>query len=144
MGKMLKGMAREISHSLTNEIGTPLLARTQETEGISTLLFQYLANEVARQLGAGSKEVATVQDLDSRLQALEATVGSLVPNEQAGDGDEGVDQDEDEDEVDGKGSSFPNLKYAKPKYKDMDSVLRYVDEQDGGGGIKLVIMNFND
>ena len=54
------------------------------------------------------------------------------------------DEDEDEDEEDGAGSSFPNLKYAKPKYKDVQSVLRYIESDAQNGGLKLVIMNFND
>ena len=40
--------------------------------------------------------------------------------------------------------SFPNLKYAKPKYKNVESVLKYIEDSDDTGGIKLVIMNFND
>lgn len=40
---------------------------------------------------------------------------------------------------------FPNLKYRKPKYKNVESVLKYVEsEKDDKGGVKLVIMNFND
>ena len=40
---------------------------------------------------------------------------------------------------------FPNLKYRKPKYKNVESVLKYVEsEKDDTGGVKLVIMNFND
>lgn len=39
---------------------------------------------------------------------------------------------------------FPNLKYRKPKYKNVESVLKYVEGEEGANGIKLVIMNFND
>ena len=40
---------------------------------------------------------------------------------------------------------FPNLKYRKPKYKNVESILKYVEDEDGpSGGVKLVIMNFND
>jgi len=41
--------------------------------------------------------------------------------------------------------AYPNLKYRKPKYNSMDSVLKYIESDDGeNGGIKLIIMNFND
>lgn len=40
---------------------------------------------------------------------------------------------------------FPNLKYRKPKYNNMDSVLKYVEsDKDDKSGVKLIIMNFND
>jgi hypothetical protein len=52
--------------------------------------------------------------------------------------------DNDEDEVKNTDSSFPNLKYARPKYKNVDSVLKYIEGQEEGKGVKLVIMNFND
>lgn len=40
---------------------------------------------------------------------------------------------------------YPNLKYRKPKYKNIESILSYVEsEGDRGETIKLVIMNFND
>jgi hypothetical protein len=41
-------------------------------------------------------------------------------------------------------TSFPNLKYAKPKYKNVESVLKYIEDSQDTGGFKLVIMNFND
>ncbi len=41
-------------------------------------------------------------------------------------------------------SSYPNLKYAGHKYSDLDSVLKYVEKDEDAGGVKLVIMNFND
>ncbi|MFH1428028.1 MAG: hypothetical protein ABIG60_05925 [Patescibacteria group bacterium] len=40
---------------------------------------------------------------------------------------------------------YPNLKYRKPKYKNVESILNYVETEGGSGEkIKLVIMNFND
>ena len=40
---------------------------------------------------------------------------------------------------------YPNLKYRKPKYNNVNEVLKYVESEGGNGeGIKLVIMNFND
>lgn len=40
---------------------------------------------------------------------------------------------------------YPNLKYSKPKYQNVNELLKYVESDTGrGDGIKLVIMNFND
>jgi len=56
-----------------------------------------------------------------------------------------VDNDDDDDDLSDPRANFPNLKYAKPKYKNMESVLKYIESDDGrSGGVKLVIMNFND
>ena len=41
-------------------------------------------------------------------------------------------------------SSFPNLKYAMPKYNNVESLLNYVEKGEEQGGLKRVIMNFND
>ncbi len=55
----------------------------------------------------------------------------------------GEDEDEDKDEIKGTGARYPNLKYAKPKYRNLESVLKYADGNPVQG-LKLVIMNFND
>lgn len=40
---------------------------------------------------------------------------------------------------------YPNLKYRKPKYQNVNEMLKYVESDTGkGDGVKLVIMNFND
>ena len=51
----------------------------------------------------------------------------------------------DEDEAKGTGTKYPNLKYAKPKYENVESILKYIESPDDKPAIvKLVIMNFND
>lgn len=52
--------------------------------------------------------------------------------------------DDDNDEITNTKTTFPNLKYAKPKYQNVESILRYVESKEDKGGVKLVIMNFND
>lgn len=55
------------------------------------------------------------------------------------------DNDKDDDDEDESGlGKFPNLKYAQPKYKNVESILKYNETPDDKGGVKLVIMNFND
>lgn len=127
-------MAREISHGLINEIEAQPLP-TPAATGVVDLLFQHLADEVVKQIDTSRQGDLAVEELGSRLQALETKVGSLLSTRDA---------DDDEDEVNGTGSALPNLKYAKPKYKGVDSVLKYIEGDDDKGGVKLVIMNFND
>ena len=56
--------------------------------------------------------------------------------------------DDDDGDNDGDGdlkSPFPNLKYAMPKYNNVDSIVKHVGNGDGGeDGVKVTIMNFND
>lgn len=76
-------------------------------------------------------------DVHSALEKAEEKIGRAL--------NASVDSDEDEEE-ESSNSQYPNLKYRKQKYKNMDSVLKYVESKDDkqGGGVKLVIMNFND
>ena len=52
--------------------------------------------------------------------------------------------DDDEGKARVAGTSLPNLKYAKPKYNNVESILKYVEAEDDSRGVKLIIMNFND
>lgn len=62
---------------------------------------------------------------------------------EAGQDDSDDDDDDDDDEDYGR-SRFPNLKYAKPKYRNLESVIKHVDDGDNSGGFKFVLLNFND
>ena len=116
-----------------------LLVRDSETEisrperhpRVLDLLAQQLADEFRGKLDPVLQKALTLERLDPRLRSLERRLKDLEPDH--GDHDD-----------DGTDATFPNLKYAKPKYKDVESVLRYVESGDAGGGLKLVIMNFND
>jgi len=57
---------------------------------------------------------------------------------------EGLSTGDDDDDL--KSGNFPNLKYKKPKYDNIESILQYIEspDQGTGSGVKLVIMNFND
>ncbi len=135
MRKAVQGVVQEITHSLVLEMESHQLVEGSASASITDLLLQQLAKEVVRQLreanvGNGLSE----EDFEAKLQKAEGKLEKL--------GITG--QDDDEDEVAGTGSSFPNLKYAKPKYKNVESILKYVERDEDKGGVKLVIMNFND
>ena len=82
----------------------------------------------------GGKVTSTVNagnGAQQRLAALERRLEKLT--EQAGEPSQG-------DSV----TNLPNLKYAKSKYRNVESLLNYIERNEADGGIKLVIMNFND
>ena len=127
-------MAREISHRLVGQMATRSTAERPIAKGVVELLVQRLAEEVANQLLEDSSEIAPREELGTRVADLERKLEKLI----------GGEEDEDDQETKESRSSFPNLKYAKPKYKDVDSVLKYIERDGEEGGVKLVIMNFND
>ena len=139
MKRALEVMAEEISQSLFRQFQSPVRS---ESLGLSVadLVARRLAEEVVTKLrGDASAEGDNLyQELDARLRSLEARM-ELLPQLNAPP----VNAPPAEQEA-GAATSFPNLKYAKPKYKDMESVLKYVEQDQEKGGVKLVIMNFND
>lgn len=137
MNKALQGVVREITHNLVLEIEDQQYVERSASVSIIDLLLQQLVKEVVGQLKeANAGEGLSDEDVEAKLEKVERKLAKV--------GITGQDDDEDEDEVAGTGSSFPNLKYAKPKYKNIESILKYVERDEDKGGVKLVIMNFND
>ena len=134
----LRGVAREISHGLVREMADRAEIKKSPGQDILEALLKKLVHEVVDQLEVDSVESRHADDVEARLQIIETKLQALT----SADIDE--DSDGDDDETDGQGSSLPNLKYAKPKYKDVESVLKYIESEGDQGGLKLVIMNFND
>jgi len=137
LNKALQGVVQEITHGLVLEMGSRQCVENSTSVSIIDLLLQQLAKEVVRQLKqANTDKDLSDEDVRAKLQKVERKLEER--------GITAEDDDEDEDEVGGTGSNFPNLKYAKPKYKNIESILKYVERDEDKGGVKLVIMNFND
>ena len=135
MRKALQSVAQEISASLVREIQDPPVTTRGTEVSIVDLLLQQLASALVSQLAEGSSSGgSSSEDLEARLQKLERKLGIMA----------GDDEDGDEDEIHGTASDFPNLKYAGSKYRNVESMLKYVEKADDKGGVKLMIMNFND
>ena len=140
MRTALQQVAQEISRTLTAEV---LAAAPRPRAGGSSprgssmvdALADAMADVVAKRvLKVIARRGVAQKDLEARLlrakRRLEdlATVVAEVegPTSDAADG------------------GLPNLEYARPKYKGFDSVLKYIEKDGCPGGLKLVIMNFND
>ncbi len=155
MNKALDAVAREISNGLALEISSHPDGEKVSAATIVGLLLQHLDGAVVRRLfEANSPTLSRVsmspdlsghhrtgrgvseeeRGLEERLERVEQKLERLAIRAQAG---------AEEAKASGE-STFPNLKYAKPKYKNMESVLKYVEGEEEKGGVKLVIMNFND
>ena len=131
MNKALQTIAQEISYRLVLEMEGE---KVPGPVSILDPLLRHLATEVTKQLREGvSSEALLDGDLEARLQMVERKLANLAPVH------EGSNDDTAE-----TGGSFTNLKYAKSKYRNVESVLKYVEGEEDKGGVKLVIMNFND
>ena len=133
MRKALQEMAQEISRSLVHEIESN--GGMAEVGGdLADPLLQRIAEEVVEQL---KTELVTrglsAHDLQSGLRRMSAMLEDTAVHIPDNGGHTG-----------GDGGDFPNLKDGKPKYQNVESILRYVEKDDDKGGVKLVIMNFND
>lgn len=133
MKKVLQSVTQEITHSLVLEMANHQYVEGSVSVRIVDLLLQQLVGEVVRQLKeANSDKRLSDEDVEAKLQKVERKLQKLGISGQ------------DEDEVAGTGSNFPNLKYGKSKYKNIESILKYIETDEDKGAVKLVIMNFND
>ena len=140
MRTKMRGLADEIADSLIKELRNRAAEESSDEEGPS----QEMADEAAenepvkenRTLPVVSQRTSmeagpTDTGIHARIGALETQVEALVKRIT-------------EAFQSGKGTKLPNLKYAKPKYQDVESLLNYIESKEDEGGVKLVIMNFND
>lgn len=114
---------------------------------------------------AGEPTVITISpeaDVEEVLKRADKKIGKTLGRRSSKKGSQEDDQEdpiekiglEDLDEVDlemieklekkGVRVIYPNLKYMKSKYENVSDLMNYVESDGCGGGIKLVIMNFND
>ena len=134
MNKAVQTIAEEISHRLTLEMNGGLVEDGPTPTTLLDLLLQRLATKVARQLTTMNSSVDSFDDdLEVRLAKVEKKLARQLQGQADNDSDMAK-----------PASDFPNLKYAKPKYKNVESILKYVERDEDKGGVKLVIMNFND
>ena len=132
--KTLQLVTLDIANALVMEMRDHQAIPMSGSISIVDILLQKLAKNIVELLTeANSSEETSDEDLRPQLRKAQRRLKKLA---RAGQ--------DDDDELTGTGSSFPNLKYAKPKYKNVDTLLKYVEQDADTGGIKLVIMNFND
>ena len=131
---LVRLIAGDIARDLMKEVERASPPAKPRSATIVDVLLRELADKVAVLLGdfttAGAvrdmRVEAALQKADGKLER--AAIKALDDNE----GEARV------------ASSLPNLKYAKPKYNNVESILKYVEAEDDGRGVKLIIMNFND
>ena len=132
---LVRLIAGDIAHDFVKEVERTSPPAKPGSATIVDLLLRELADKVATLLGdltpigtvRSTRVEAALQKAESKLEKAAARASGA-----------------DEGEARVAESSLPNLKYAKPKYNNVESILKYVEAEDDKRGVKLIIMNFND
>lgn len=150
--ELAKELMREFMEDFKNNAGPGSFRHEITQELLSKALMANLAvglNSADEDLGETFAEKIIIQsnnnDVQEALEKAEEKIGRALDAsvDSTSDGDES----DDDDEIHGTDSKFPNLKYNKPKYKNLESVLKYVENKKkpgDSGDVRIVIMNFND
>ena len=138
---ILQTVATEISNRLKLEMIEGKELENSSVPNITLVFLPGLAETVAQRLSSqgpvqpsanGDSEAEAL--LESRLRKVELRLRRLTISPQT----------DAEAEVASTAKALPNPEEAKSKYGHMDSILKYVDASEEQGGLRLVIMNFND
>ena len=133
---MIQDLAEDIAGSMLQELKVistePTPGSAIAVEKLADQVAKEVAEEMAEHLLAKSAVTPTVAQEDrDKLAALEQQVAELAQKLRGPSPEGGT-------------VNLPNLKYAKSKYRNVESLLNYIENKDSESGIKLVIMNFND
>lgn len=148
--KILQEIRNELASTLLFDFkkSEPVREINIEKNSVWQMLIEELAPQVAKEIKKELREEDLLKDKKIVINNKNTEKGLIKAEEKLEkvmrklSGEQA--EDEDEDEIKDTGSNYPNLKYAKPKYKNMESVLKYIESNDDNGGVKLIIMNFND
>ena len=124
MSKALQGVADQIAGTLIKEIvGDREVARPpyqDMVDRLSRMVGEEVAAWIEKINADTGSEVRAVLDrllkVEEKLEKLSSELDSVSTKEGS--------------------SSFPNLKYAKPKYHNVESLLNYVEKGEDQGGAK--------
>ena len=133
--ELIRLIAGDIAHDMVKEVERASAPAELRSATIIDLLLRELADKIAMLLGDFTV-AGTARDMraEAALQKAERKLEKAAVRASGADvGEARVSE-----------SSLPNLKYAKPKYNNVESILKYVEAEDDRRGVKLVIMNFND
>ena len=132
MNKTLQGVADQLASTLIKDIvGGEQVARPPYQDMVDRL-GRMVGEEVAAWIEKTNADTGTeVRAVRERLLEVEKKLEKLSSELDSVSATEG-------------GAGLPNLKYSKSTCQNVESLLNYEEKGGGQGGLKLVIMNFND
>lgn len=130
MENVMRVLADDIARGLVEEWQRRKAVPVPPAANARDMLIQRLTQEPVSRLDVDPTGPFTEQQvLVLRLQRLERTLEKLAARIRSMPAETGVESNSSED---------------RSKYQNVDSLLKYVDGSGAEGGVKLVIMNFND
>ena len=132
MKKGLRVLADDIAIGLAQELRGQRERTRSSRPSIADSLVDRVANEVLERINGGQTSpffgdespLERLEQVEEKLNRLTAGFRGPVLERLAGD----------ESALDEEGA----------KYQNVESLIKYMESSDNGGGLKLVIMNFND
>ena len=132
MKKGLRVLADDIAIGLAQELRGQRERTKPSRPSIADSLVERVANEVLDRLNGGQtstyfgdeSSLERLERVEEKLERLTAGFRGPILERLAGD----------ESALDGEGA----------KYQNVESLIKYMESSENGGGIRLVIMNFND
>ena len=132
MKKGLRVLADDIAIGLAQELRGQRERTSSSRPSIADSLVNRVANEVLERLNGGQTStdfgdespLQRLERVEEKLERLTAGIRGPILERLAGD----------ESALDGEGA----------KYQNVESLIKYMESSENGGGIRLVIMNFND
>ena len=132
MKKGLRVLADDIAIGLAQELRGQRERTRSSRPSIADSLVDRVANEVRERLNGDQTSahfgdespLERLERVEEKLERLTAGIRGPILERLAGD----------ESALDGEGT----------KYQNVESLIKYMESSENGGGIRLVIMNFND
>ena len=132
MKKGFRMFADDIALGLARELRGQDERTKRGRYGIADSLVDRVAEEVFERINGGQispnfgdeSPLERLEQVEEKLERLTSGFRGAVLQRIAGD----------ESDSDGEGA----------KYQNVDSLIKYMESSESGGGLKLVIMNFND
>jgi len=136
MKKGLRLLADDIALGLARELRSQNGDQNERTRSgrysIADSLVDRVADEVLERMNAshispsidGQSPLERLEKMEEKLERLTSGFRGSILERLTGD----------ESALDGEGA----------KYQNVESLIKYMESSEGGGGLRLVIMNFND
>ena len=132
MKRPMQLLADDIALGLAQELSSQRAVAERPRSKFFDLIVEEVTQEVVNALGSGDLlsrnadegRALRLREVDNKLEAIVAKIRSATQREI----------------IDGSSDSSEE----GSKYQNIESLIKYVESSDGGGGVKLVIMNFND
>ena len=126
----MRALADDIALGLVKEWGRRKAAPVSPAPRARDMVVDQIAQElVSQQDNVQTSTISEQQIVLQRLQQVESTLEKLATRIRSGPEEHEVGSD-----LEGEGA----------KYQNVETLLKYVDGSGAEGGVKLVIMNFND